>query len=104
MTFEAPDETRFPALALARAAGRSGPGATAALIAADDVAVERFLAGTLTFPGISGLVAEAVARFSVPQAPGLDELEAIDREVRAWAGEASIEAGRPSEHDEERLG
>lgn len=85
MTFEAPDTSRFPALAVAREAGRRGPGATAALIAADDVAVERFLAGSLSLPGISALVAEAVARFSVPHAPELDELEAIDHEVRAWA-------------------
>jgi 1-deoxy-D-xylulose-5-phosphate reductoisomerase len=90
MTFEAPDERRFPALALARAAGRSGPGATAALIAADDVAVQRFLDGTLSFPGIASLVAEAVARFSMPRPPGLEELEAIDVEVRAWARAARV--------------
>jgi 1-deoxy-D-xylulose-5-phosphate reductoisomerase len=88
MTFEAPDVARFPALAVARDAGRRGPGATAALIAADDIAVERFLAGDLSLPGISALVGEAVARFSVSHAPGIDELESIDREVRAWSREA----------------
>ncbi len=85
MTFEAPDVERFPALPIARAAGQAGPGATAALIAADDVAVERFLAGQLSYPGMARLVASAVDRFSVPHAPPLEELEAIDLEVRAWA-------------------
>ena len=85
MTFEAPDVRRFPALRVARAAGITGPGATAALIAADDVAVERFLAGDLPFSGIVRLVERAVERFSASRTPSLDELEAIDAEVRAWA-------------------
>jgi 1-deoxy-D-xylulose-5-phosphate reductoisomerase len=85
MTFEAPDDRRFPCLSIARAAGEAGPGASAVLIAADDVAVERFLAGSLGFTGIPRLVEEAVTRFSLPHAPGLEELEAIDAEVRAWA-------------------
>jgi len=85
MTFEAPDEERFPALTIARAAGIAGPGSTAALIAADEVAVERFLAGTLSFTGMAQLVEEAVLRFSVAHAPDIDELEAIDVEARDWA-------------------
>ena len=96
MTFEAADEARFPALPVARAAGLAGPGATAALIAADDVAVERFLDGSLSFTGIARLVEEAVTRFSVTGAPDLDELEAIDAEVRAWARQADIDGGRAS--------
>ena len=39
LDFRAPDETRFPALRIAREAGRMGPWASAALIAADEVAV-----------------------------------------------------------------
>ena len=90
MSFEAADERRFPALAIARAAGMAGPGATAALIAADEVAVARFLAGSLSFPGLARLVEAAVTRFSVSHAPSVDELEAIDTEVRAWAGGADV--------------
>ncbi|MEX1334435.1 MAG: 1-deoxy-D-xylulose-5-phosphate reductoisomerase, partial [Candidatus Limnocylindrales bacterium] len=84
MTFHAPDLERFPAISIARAAGEAGPGATAALIAADDVAVARFLAGDLSYPGMARLVDSAVARFSVSHAPALEELEAIDGEVRHW--------------------
>ncbi|MBA2253722.1 MAG: 1-deoxy-D-xylulose-5-phosphate reductoisomerase [Chloroflexi bacterium] len=87
MTFEAPDHARFPAVRLAERAGRLGPHATAALIAADEVAVERFLGGTLDFPGITALAAAAVDRFGSGAgagAPGVDELVALDEEVRAW--------------------
>jgi 1-deoxy-D-xylulose-5-phosphate reductoisomerase len=90
MTFAAVDEARFPALPVARSAGLAGPGATAALIAADEVAVERFLAGSLAFRGIVRLVEEALTRFSVTGSPDLDGLEAIDAEVRAWARQAVI--------------
>ena len=84
-TFRAPDEARFPALRIAREAGRIGSRATAALIAADEVAVARFLAGSLDFPGIPRLLEAAVERFGggADQAPDLDELVALDREVRA---------------------
>jgi 1-deoxy-D-xylulose-5-phosphate reductoisomerase len=85
MTFQAPDLERFRAIPIARAAGEAGPGATAALIAADDIAVERFLAGSLSYPGMARLVEAAIDRFSVDHAPALDELEAIDAEVRGWA-------------------
>ncbi len=92
MTFQAPDLERFPAVPIARAAGEAGPGATAALIAADDIAVERFLAGGLTYPGMARMVATAIERFSVGQAPPLEELEAIDADVRAWARDVREEA------------
>jgi 1-deoxy-D-xylulose-5-phosphate reductoisomerase len=85
LDFRAPDETRFPALRIAREAGRTGSRAAAALIAADEVAVARFLAGTLDFPGIPRLLEAAVERFgaAADQAPDLDTLVALDREVRA---------------------
>lgn len=83
--FRAPDEARFPALRIAREAGRAGPRASAALIAADDVAVARFLDGTLDFPGIPRLLAAAVERFGEAGAaePDVDGLVALDAEVRA---------------------
>jgi 1-deoxy-D-xylulose-5-phosphate reductoisomerase len=86
LTFEAPDETRFPALAVARDAGRRGPWATAALIAADEVAVRRFLDGSLGFGAIPSLVAGAVERFgSGAGEPGVDDLVALDAAVTGWA-------------------
>ncbi len=85
LDFRAPDEVRFPALRIAREAGRIGQRATTALIAADEVAVERFLAGSLGFTGIARLLEAAVERFgeSADQAPDLESLVALDAEVRA---------------------
>jgi 1-deoxy-D-xylulose-5-phosphate reductoisomerase len=89
LTFAPPDEEAFPALRIARDAGARGQRATAALISADEVAVSRFLDGTLDFPGISRLAAEAVDRFDTggPD-PSLDELLALDADVREWAAAA----------------
>ena len=93
LDFRAPDEVRFPALRIAREAGPLGPRATAALVAADDVAVARFLHGSLDFPGIPRLLEAAVTRFGAASAtePDVDELVALDAEVRANL--ASVPAG-----------
>ena len=95
LDFRAPDESRFPALRIAREAGPLGPRATAALIAADDVAVARFLEGSLDFQGIPRLLEAAVARFgtSSDPDPDLDELIALDGEVRASLATAPARAG-----------
>jgi len=87
LDFRAPDEVRFPALRIARDAGRIGQRATTALIAADDVAVGRFLEGSLGFTGIPAVLAAAVERFGTgtDQAPDVDTLIALDEEVRAYA-------------------
>ena len=90
LDFRAPDERRFPALRIARQAGLIGSRATAALIAADEIAVERFLAGTLDFPGIATLLETAVTRFGEgsDQTPDLATLVALDAELRAtYAGD-----------------
>ena len=85
LDFRAPDEARFPALRIAREAGRLGPRATTALIAADDVAVARFLDGSLDFTGIPRLLEATVAQFGTSGGPDpdLDEVLALDAEVRA---------------------
>jgi 1-deoxy-D-xylulose-5-phosphate reductoisomerase len=85
LDFRQPDEGRFPALRIAREAGLIGQRATTALIAADEVAVERFLAGSIDFPGIPRLLEAAVERHGAAsdQTPDLEALIALDGEVRA---------------------
>jgi 1-deoxy-D-xylulose-5-phosphate reductoisomerase len=84
LDFRAPDETRFPALRIAREAGRLGPRASAALIVADEVAVARFLARTLEFSAIPRLLEAAVTRFGDGSSdPDIDELMGLDRTIRA---------------------
>ncbi len=87
LDFRAPDDGRFPALRIAREAGRIGQRATTALIAADDVAVARFLDGSLGFAGIPTLLEAAVEHHGAgsDQAPDVDALIALDGEVRGWA-------------------
>ena len=84
LDFRAPDEARFPALRISREAGMTGSRATAALIAADEVAVTRFLDGSLGFDEIPAVLAAAVEQYGEAgdQRPSLDELVALDAEVR----------------------
>ncbi len=84
LDFRAPDLERFPALAIAREAGRQGPWASAALIAADEVAVARFLDRSLDFAGIPRLLEAAVTAYaSTPGAPSATDLVELEAEVGA---------------------
>lgn len=88
LTFEPPDHEVFPALKLGLEVARKGGTAGAALNAANEVAVERFLGGTLPFLSITPAVAAAVAGHSFVPNPTLDQLFAVDRwareEVSRW--------------------
>jgi 1-deoxy-D-xylulose-5-phosphate reductoisomerase len=89
LTFERPDEARFPALKLARQALLKGGMAPAVLNAANEIAVEAFLAGRLGFLQIAQLVAEtlegAEARGLTAAARDLAGVLAADREARQLA-------------------
>lgn len=86
LEFFPPDLTRFPALSLARAAGEAGSTYPTVLSGADEVAVERFLAGELRFTEITPLVAEIIERHQ-PE-PGPLTLEAIAA-ADQWARQAA---------------
>ncbi len=62
-----------------------GPWATAALIAADEVAVHGFLAGTLGFTDIPRVLEAAVARYGTQSGslPDVDDLVSLDDEIQA---------------------
>ena len=62
LTFEAPDRGLFPCLGLGYTAGRTGGTATAVLNAADEIAVEAFLAGLIPFTDIAPVVASVLNR------------------------------------------
>lgn len=91
LTFERPDLDRFPALALALAAARRGEGAATVLNAANEIAVEAFLAEAIGFLGIARLVErtlEAAERSGLLEEPAdLDAVGALDRAARALARE-----------------
>jgi 1-deoxy-D-xylulose-5-phosphate reductoisomerase len=91
LTFEAPDEGRFPATRLCRDAITAGGARPAQLNAANEVAVAAFLSGQIPFPAIAALVEGALERFA-PQAPqSLHEVFKLDRESRIRAQEMVTE-------------
>ncbi len=62
LTFEAPDETRFPALALARDALKAGGAAPAVFNAANEIAVAAFLDRRIGFLDIASAISETLDR------------------------------------------
>lgn len=89
LTFEAPDETRFPALRVARAALRRGDTGPAVLNAANEVAVKAFLDRRLKFLEIAALVEEtldaAERQGVISPANCLDDILAVDGHARRLA-------------------
>jgi 1-deoxy-D-xylulose-5-phosphate reductoisomerase len=86
LTFEAPDATRFPCVGLAYGALRAGGTGPAVLNAANEIAVEAFLAGRLRFTGIAPVIEETLGRVAAGAAASLDHvLEADARARRAAA-------------------
>ena len=85
LDFEAPDETRFPCLRLAREAMQAGGAAPAVLNAANEVAVEAFLAGNIAFGAIPDVVAKVRALPYPGQADSLERVLAADRWAREQA-------------------
>ena len=85
LSFERPDEQRFPCLRLAYAALRAGGTAPAVLNAANEIAVEAFLGGRLPFTGIAGIIAETLAAVPAQPADELASVIAADAQSRSWA-------------------
>ncbi len=88
LTFEAPDETAFPCLALARQAGRAGGAAPLVLNAANEVAVAGFLDGRCGFMDIPRLIGEALDAHAGVAAADLEACLALDGTVRRWTESA----------------
>ena len=85
LTFEEPDTDRFPALKLARRAGEVGGTLPAVFNAANEVAVERFCRGELSFTGITSTVDRVSAAHQVVDHPSLDQILDADRWARGEA-------------------
>lgn len=86
LDFEEPDEERFPAIRLARAAAEADGAAPAILNAANEVAVEAFLQGKIGFLDIATIVAETLERYSPMGPQGIEDVFMIDHEARRVAG------------------
>ncbi|MBT9553951.1 MAG: 1-deoxy-D-xylulose-5-phosphate reductoisomerase [Hydrogenophaga sp.] len=85
LTFEVPDERRFPGLRLAWDALAAPAGTTAVLNAANEVAVEAFLSRRLRFDQIHVVNHATLGALSPSKSDDLDALLAIDAEARSIA-------------------
>ncbi|MSU19853.1 MAG: 1-deoxy-D-xylulose-5-phosphate reductoisomerase [Pedosphaera sp.] len=85
LTFEEPDLNRFPALNLARRAGELGGTMPAVLNASNEVAVDAFCSGKISFEQISVAVERAMERHQPVPHPTLDEILGADAWARAEA-------------------
>jgi 1-deoxy-D-xylulose-5-phosphate reductoisomerase len=91
LSFEEPDMTRFPALAIARRALATGGSAPTVLNAANEVAVQEFVDKNLGFSGIPALVEatlEAMAQRGETREPEtVEEALAVDHTARRVAAD-----------------
>lgn len=89
LTFEAPDEQRFPCLKLARQALDTGGMAPAVLNAANEAAVALFLQRRVGYWDIPALVIGALEAVPNTQNPELSQLIAADATARQWVYDAA---------------
>ena len=85
LDFEAPDEERFPATALCRAAIAEGGARPAQLNAANEVAVAAFLAGRISFPAIVDTVRRVIDADAPAVPASLQDIFSVDAASRAAA-------------------
>ena len=97
LDFEAPDETRFPALRIAREAMVAGGLAPCAMNAAKEVAAQAFLERHIPFLEIAVIVEDVLDNFEYARpAASLDDVIAADRFARTLAQEALRRRARRS--------
>ena len=82
LTFDRPDETAFPCLALAKEAARRGGTACAAMNGANEAAVALYLQDAIGFYDIPRLIRVAMDAVPLTAKPDLDEILAADRAAR----------------------
>ena len=85
LTFEPPDRAAFPGLDLGIEVAARGGTAGAALNAADEIAVKRFLAGDLPFLDIARVCREVLEEHPFEAEPDLETLLAVDEWARGAA-------------------
>jgi len=98
LTFEAPDETRFPALRIAREAMDAGGSAPTILNAANEIAVAAFLENKISFLGIAEVIARtldrAAGQIGTAALETLDEVLDADQQARRHAAEILPDVAR----------
>lgn len=94
LDFEAPDERRFPALALARTAMARGGLQGAVLNGAKETALEAFIAGRIGFLAMAEIVGKVMDRMAGGGTAGaIEDVYEADREARRRAADEVAAAG-----------
>lgn len=83
--FREMDLERFPCLRLAYECGKIGGTATSVYNAANEVAVARFLGGSISFLEIETIIEKTLSRHNVQSCPDLETIRDADRWARALA-------------------
>jgi 1-deoxy-D-xylulose-5-phosphate reductoisomerase len=94
LQFERPDFARFPCLALAYRALRSGESGPATLNAANEVAVQAFLDGKIAFKVIPKIIEAVLDSATVVSFASLAEVLAVDASARVVAESAVTQWAR----------
>ncbi len=90
LDFDEPDTGVFPCLRLAYQALKGAASLPVVLNAANEVAVERFLEGALSFPGIARVIEQTLDRHRPEDVGTLAQVRAVDQ----WARECAAETAR----------
>jgi len=91
--FEAPDFERFPCLRLGYEAARAGGGASTVLNAANEIAVDAFLAGRIRFPHIPRVIEDTLTEHSFATPQTLSEVLSLDAQSREIAQQTVARLG-----------
>jgi 1-deoxy-D-xylulose-5-phosphate reductoisomerase len=91
LDFDVPDRAAFPCLALAYRALESDQGLPVVLNAANEVAVAKFLDGSLGFMAIPDVIARTMDAHAAAEVATLDAVRALDRWARAYAEDVARE-------------
>ncbi len=94
LTFERPDESRFPSLGFARAALEAGGALPAILNAANEIAFERFRAGTIRFTDIWRIVERTMDTMGPCGDETLDAVLEADARARDYARSLVLPAAK----------
>lgn len=85
LSFEAPDEDRFPNLAIAREAIRRGGNIPCVMNAANEVAVKAYLEDRISFYGITELIEKCISGATFVASPTIDDIFATHENTMAVA-------------------
>jgi 1-deoxy-D-xylulose-5-phosphate reductoisomerase len=90
LTFKEPDRKRFPCLQIAEECARQRGASTAVMNAANEVAVEMYLKGAISFYDMPALINSALDKKAGVILNSIEDIIGIDREVKEYILSSSL--------------